>query len=201
MSAEARNLVACHDCDLLQRLPAEPPRGRVRCGRCGAVLHRHGHDVVQVPFALGVTAAILFLLANTFPLLEFRFQGQSTTAYLLQGVFELQAEGMPMLALVVLVAILLAPAVQIALLLYVYGPLSFGRLAPGFPVAVRSLQAVTPWSMLEIFLLGVLVASVKLAEQATILPGPAAWSLGALIFVLAAAAAQVHPHFLWERVR
>ena len=54
--------------------------------------------------------------------------------------------------------------------------------------------------MLEIFLLGVLVAAVKLAEQASIAPGPAAWSLGGLIVLLAAASTQVHPQRLWERV-
>jgi paraquat-inducible protein A len=54
--------------------------------------------------------------------------------------------------------------------------------------------------MLEIFLLGVLVAGVKLAEQATIEPGPAVWALGLLVIVLAAAATQVHPHRLWDRV-
>jgi paraquat-inducible protein A len=108
---------------------------------------------------------------------------------------------MTLLALTVLVATLLAPAAQIALLLYVYGALSLGSQPPAFAAAVRLLQAITPWSMLEIFLLGVIVASVKLAEQATILPGPAAWSLGALTLALAAAATQVHPHHLWERIR
>ncbi|MGB5761167.1 MAG: paraquat-inducible protein A, partial [Sedimenticolaceae bacterium] len=64
----------------------------------------------------------------------------------------------------------------------------------------RLIQGVLPWSMLEIFLLGVLVAAVKLAENAVIVPGLAAWSLGLLVLVLAFAATQVHPHRLWEQV-
>jgi paraquat-inducible protein A len=186
---------------MLQRLPAEPPRGRLRCGRCGAVLHRQGHDIVQLPFALGVAAAILFLLANSFPLLEFRFQGRTTTAYLLQGVFELHQQGMSLLAVTVLASTLLAPGLQILLLLTVYGQLALGRPGRSFVPAVRLLQRITPWSMLEIFLLGIIVASVKLAEQASIVPGPAAWALAGLTLMLAAAATQVHPHRLWERVR
>ena len=54
--------------------------------------------------------------------------------------------------------------------------------------------------MLEIFLLGVIIATVKLAEEATIVAGPAAWSLALLVIVLAAAATQVHPQRLWDRV-
>ena len=194
------DLVACHDCDLLQRLPAERGRGRVRCRRCGCVLHHRGHDVVALPLALGITALVLFVLSNAFPLLEFGLQGQRASSYLLGGISELYAQGMPLLAGVVLLTTVVAPLLHIALLIYLYLPLLFGWRAPGFVGALRVVQAVLPWSMLEIFLLGVLVAGVKLAEQATILPGPAAWSLGLLVIVLAAAATQVHPHRLWDRV-
>ena len=195
-----QDLVACHDCDLLQRLPPQPPRGRLRCVRCGALLHEHGHDIVQAPLALAVAALVLFLLANSFPLLEFRFEGRTTTAFLFGGIRELYLQGMPILATTVLIVILVSPALHIGLLMYVYGPLTLGRQPPAFPGALQLIQAVIPWSMLEIFLLGVIVASVKLAERASIVPGPAAWALAALAVVLAAAATQVHPGRLWERV-
>lgn len=194
------DLVACPECDLLQRLPPDQGQGRVRCGRCGCVLHHQGRDVIVVPLALGITAMILFVLSNTFPLLEFGLQGHRDSSYLLAGIRELFAQGRPMLASVVLFTTVLAPALHIGLLIYLYLPLVLGRRPPGMVAALRLVQAVLPWSMLEIFLLGVLVAGVKLAEQATIEPGPAAWSLGLLVIVLAAAATQVHPHRLWDRV-
>jgi paraquat-inducible protein A len=194
------DLVACHECDLLQRLPAEGSHGRVRCRRCGCVLHRQVRDVVTVPLALGLTALILFVLSNAFPLLDFGLQGRHDTTYLLAGIRELYAQGMPLLASVVLFTTVIAPALHIALLIYLYLPLAIGRRPPAFATALRAVQAILPWSMLEIFLLGVLVAAVKLAEQATIVPGAAAWSLGLLVIVLAAAATQVHPHRLWDRV-
>jgi paraquat-inducible protein A len=194
------DLIACHECDLLQRLPSELGRGRVRCRRCGCVLHHRGRDLVAVPLALGITALILFILSNVFPLLEFGLQGQRDSSYLLGGIGELYAQGMPLLASVVLFTTVIAPSLHIVLLIYLYLPLLFGWRAPGFVTALRIVQAVLPWSMLEIYLLGVLVAAVKLAEQATILPGPAVWSLGLLVVVLAAAATQVHPHRLWDLV-
>jgi paraquat-inducible protein A len=193
------HLVACHECDLLQRLPSRAPAGRLCCARCGAVLHRHGRDMIELPLALALAGLVLFALSNLYPLLEFRLQGSSDTTYLLAGIAALYAQGMPILATVVLFTTVLAPALHLALLIYVYGALRLGRRPPGFARALRLIQAILPWSMLEIFLLGVIVAAVKLAAQASIVPGPAAWSLGLLVLVLAAAATQVHPHRLWER--
>ena len=69
------DLLACPECDLLQRLPPEGAPGRVRCRRCNHVLHHAGHDVIAVPLALGVAALVLFILSNVFPLLEFGLQG------------------------------------------------------------------------------------------------------------------------------
>ncbi len=194
------DLVACHACDLLQRLPAERGRGRVRCRRCGALLHHLGRDAVGAPLALGLTALILFVVSNAFPLLEFGLQGRHDETYLLAGIRELYAQGRLLLATVVLFTTVIAPLLHIVLLIHLYLPLALGRRPPAFAAALRAAQAILPWSMLEIFLLGVLVAAVKLAEQATIVPGVAAWSLGLLVIVLAAAATQVHPHRLWDRV-
>ena len=194
------DLVACHECDLLQRLPADRARGRVRCRRCGCVLHHQGRDVVSTPLALGFTALVLFVLSNVYPLMDFGLQGQRDSTYLLAGIRELYAQGMPVLASTVLFTTVIAPALHITLLIYLYLPLSLGRRPPAFVAALRLTLAIIPWSMLEIFLLGVLVASVKLAEQATIVAGPAAWSLGLLVIVLAAAATQVHPHRLWDLI-
>ncbi|MCB1772060.1 MAG: paraquat-inducible protein A [Gammaproteobacteria bacterium] len=195
------HLVACHECDTVQRLPDDPARGRVRCARCGHVLHRCSGDLVATPLALGLAAAVLFVVSNTWPLMDFTLQGYRDSTYLLAGISQLYAQGMTILATVVLLTTFVAPLVHILLLVYVYLPLAFGRRPPGFPIAIRVTQGVVSWSMLEIFLLGVIVAAVKLAEQATIVPGPAAWSLGLLVVLLAMASTQVHPHLLWQRVK
>ena len=194
------DLIACHECDLLQRLPAQHTRGRVRCRRCGCILHHGGRDPVAAPLALGLTALILFVLSNSFPLLDFSLNGQRASTYLLAGIVQLYAQGAVLLAAVVLLTTVIAPLLHIALLVYIYLPLLVGRRPPAFVGALRIVQAVLPWSMLEIFLLGVIIATVKLAEEATIVAGPAAWSLALLVIVLAAAATQVHPQRLWDRV-
>ena len=154
-----------------------------------------------MPLALGVAALILLVVSNSFPLLEFRIQGQRDSTYLLAGIQALYGQGMPLLASVVLLTTVIAPGLHVGLLIYVYLPLCLRRQPAAFAPALRLLQAVIPWSMLEIFLLGVLVAGVKLAEQATIVPGPAAWALGVLVMLLALASTQVHPQRLWERIQ
>lgn len=194
------HLIACHECDQVQRLPTERARGRVRCLRCGCVLHHTGRDAIVAPLALGLAALVLFILSNVFPLLDFGLHGRHDSTYLLAGIRELFNQDMPLLASVVLFTTVIAPLLHISLLIYLYLPLALGYRPPAFVAALRLVQAILPWSMLEIFLLGVLVAGVKLADQATIVAGPAAWSLGLLVFVLSAAATQVHPQRLWEHV-
>ena len=138
------------------------------------MLDHGGRDPVAAPLALGITALILFVISNVFPLLEFGLSGQHDTAYLLAGIRQLYAQPAPLLASVVLFTTVLAPLLHIALLIYIYLPLQFGRRPPAFVAALRLVQRILPWSMLEIFLLGVLVAAVKLAEQATIVGASAA---------------------------
>jgi paraquat-inducible protein A len=196
----SRDLVACHACDLLQRLPPEQGRGRVLCHRCGTVLHYRGRDPVTLPLALALSAMILLVVSNAFPLLEFSIQGRQDSTYLLAGIAQLLAQGMPLLALVVLLTTVVAPVLHIGLLVYLYLPLALGRRPPAFVATLRLVQAVLPWSMLEIFLLAVVVAAVKLAEVASIVPGVAAFALALLVVVLAVASTQVHPRRLWERV-
>jgi paraquat-inducible protein A len=194
------DLVACHECDLVQRLPATAARARIRCHRCGCMLHRSGGDPLATPLALALASLVLFLLSNVFPIMAFTLRGVSDTTYLLGGIYQLYAEGRALLAGVVLLTTFVAPLLHIALLIYLYLPLSLGRRPLAFAGALRLAQLVVPWSMLEVFLLGVIVASVKLAEQAIIVPGIAAWSLGLLVVLLTAASARVRPRVLWSRV-
>lgn len=197
---DPRALIACHDCDLLQHLPTAQGRARVRCVRCNCVLDHQGHEEITAPLALALAALVLLIVSSSFPLLEFSMQGQRDSTYLVGGIQGLFGQGMPLLATVVLLTTLVAPLLHIGLLIHLYLPLWLGRRPHGFPFALRLAQTVIPWSMLEIFLLGVLVAAVKLAEQATIAAGPAAWALAGVVVLLAAASTQVHPQRLWERV-
>ncbi|MGD8542439.1 MAG: paraquat-inducible protein A [Desulfobacteraceae bacterium] len=193
------HLMACHDCDLLYRMPAVPHGMTATCGRCGAVLARPKRNGLERSLALAMAGLVLFLLANSFPFLGFKVQGQVRETLLLTGIWELYLQGLPHLALLVLVTTVLAPLAQLLALVYVLLPLKCDRPAPGMFRVFRWLRSVAPWSMTEVFMLGILVSLVKLAKMAEIIPGTAAFCFMALIIVLAACMSSLDAHEIWGR--
>lgn len=193
-------LVACHDCDLLHRVREIPDGGSARCVRCGALLYRRKDDSVDVVLALTVAGLILFGLANAFPMLTMRLDANFQETTLLTGVQQLWAQGMRGLAALVLLTSMLVPLIKLLLLAYVLFPLRLGHTAPGTARALRLVLGLQPWAMMEVFLLGVLVAMVKLANTADILVGPAMYAFGFLILILAGVTASLDPQAVWERV-
>lgn len=199
MSAGA--LTLCPECDLLQRSPQLPPGGTSRCVRCGQTLHRDRPDSIDRTLALTITGLVLFAIANAFPFLSFEMQGQVTETTLMTGVRDLVAQGKGEVAAVVFFTSILAPGLQLALLLVVLAPLKWGgRLPPGFPTLFRWFKRLVPWGMMDVFMIGILVSVVKLTDMANIVPGLSLFAFVVLIFVLAAAQASLDPDAVWDRV-
>jgi paraquat-inducible protein A len=103
-------------------------------------------------------------------------------------------------ASLVFVTTILIPAMEMSLMLYVLVPLKLGQVPQGLAPILRVLQSVRPWSMTQVFILGVLVALVKLQHLAHVVPGIALWSFGGLILLLTAAVASFNTHELWNMV-
>lgn len=191
----------CEECDLLQRTPPLPPRGAARCARCGHRLHRHRPASLDRTLAYALTGLVLFIVANSYPFLSFEMQGQRTETTLSSGVVDLIEQGKAEVAAVVLFTAILAPGLQLLLLLIVLTPLKLGHgLPPGYPTLFRWFKTVVPWGMMDVFLIGILVSVVKLADMATIVPGISLFAFVILIFVLAAAQASLDPDIVWDRI-
>ena len=197
--AEAK-LIACHECDLLQREVHLPLGGIVRCGRCGAELYRSHPDSFERTLALTTCAILLFVIANSFPIIGLKLQGQIIETTLFYTVQTLWNEDMKSIGVLVFITTMAMPALELLALTYLLLPLRSGFAPPHFAVVFRTLQAVKPWGMVEVLMLGVLVSLVKLANLASVIPGIALWSFGALMFVMAAVAAVFDPRDLWARV-
>jgi len=195
----ANSLVACHECDLLHRIKPLPGGGVAQCVRCGAVLYRQKKDSLNRTLSLTIAGLILFVVANTHPFLALKSGGLVQQTTLITGTKELYAQGMEVLALLVLFTSILAPLVHLIGMLYVLLPLKFNRLARNLPKVFRLVQSLQPWGMLEVFMLGILVSVVKLAKMAKIVPGIALYSFLVLIFVMAASSVSLDPHVIWER--
>jgi paraquat-inducible protein A len=193
-------LVACHDCDLLAQLGDLPEGTSAWCRRCGGLLRRRRRNSIERTLALTLAASVLFAVANLFPFLSFEMRGRVTETTLATGVFDLWEQGVPAVALLVGFTAVAAPFAQLALLLYVLLPIRLGRIPWQMPRAFRLLRRLQPWSMMEVFLVGILVAVVKLLDLADVVPGLALWAFGGLIVVLAGALASLDPEAVWERL-
>ena len=192
-------LMACHDCDLLHRIPAISEGMTATCSRCGASLVKTKKNSLERTLALAITGLMLLIMANSFPFLGFKIQGQVRHTLLLTGIQQFYKSGMPWLALLVLFTTVIAPLAQLLSLIYVLLPLKYRRRPPGMFHVFRWMQMIQPWSMMEVFMVGILVSIVKLAKMAQILPDIAVFCFMALIFVLAACLASLDPHLVWDQ--
>lgn len=170
------------------------------CARCGGVLRRRRRNSVERTLALTLAASVLFAVANAFPFLAFDMRGQVTQTTLATGVVDLYRQGLPEIAALVGFTAVLAPFLQLSLLLYVLLPIHLGRIPWQMARAFRLLRHIQPWSMMEVFMVGILVAITKLVDMAQVLPGLALWAFAGLIFVLAGAMASLDPEAVWERL-
>ena len=193
-------MIACHECDLIHRIQPLAEGTIASCSRCGAGLLRHKPNSLERTIALTFAGLILFVLANSFPFLAMKIDTQVQQSTLITGVKELYAQGMWEIALLVLLTTVVLPFVQLSSMLYVLLPIKFNRRTWMMVPIFRLLQKVQPWSMMEVFMLGILVSIVKLAGMASMIPGASLFAFLALIFVLAASMATLDPHLVWERV-
>lgn len=185
---------------MLQRQPALQHHGSALCGRCGAVLFKSIPDSVDRVIALALAGLVLFAVANVFPFLAFEAGSQTTQTTLFTGVRELYAQGIWVLAGLVFFTCILAPLVQLILMLYIFVPIKIGKVAQFTKPAYRLLRHMQDWNMIDVFMMGILVALVKLTKMATIIPGVAMWSFVVLIFVVTGASASIDGRVIWDRL-
>lgn len=191
-------LIACHECDLLQTEPRLAPGETAHCTRCDALLARNPPDSLDRTLALTLTAAILYVLANAYPLVGLEMQGQRVEVTLIEAVRILWQDGvMPVAGLVFGTAVLF-PLLELVMILLVLVPLRMGRISPRLAPFFRLVRSVKPWGMVEVFLLGMLVSLVKLSHMATVLLGPAFWAMAALILALTLAGRAFDSRLLWR---
>ncbi len=192
--------VACPECDLLQRLPQLPVGGKARCPRCGDTLATNPTDALDRPLALVVAAAIVFIVANTTALMGLSAVGRHASTTIVGGVTEMWQQGEPITALIVAFCALIAPGGYILLMLTV---LLAARRPPARPWVgelLRWADAMQPWAMGEVMILGILVALIKIAELATVDPGIGMFAVGALVVLFTSITVTFDPREVWKRI-
>ena len=191
-------LIICEFCDSVYRRGLLPDGAAARCRCCGTVLYRNSPANIDLRLALIITALVVFAVANSYPLMKLGVAGRYSEATLLQMIGLTYDSNVMPIALVVAAAVFLFPLLQMCLYAYVLLPLRRGRVPVAFAGAMHALRQMQPWTMVEVFLLGMLVAVVKLGAMASATPEIGMWCFALLTFLLTLLSSQdLEP--LWER--
>jgi paraquat-inducible protein A len=195
------NLVACPDCDLLQRIPVLTAGGKARCHRCRRILAVDKTMAIERTLALTIAAFIFFVLANLEPLLGLATHGRQTSTTIFGSVLEMWGRGYEITAVLVGFCAILAPAVYISFMLVI----NFMALRPPAPwwigILLHWSDRQQTWSMPEVMLLGILISLIKLSDIATMIPGVGMYAAGALIILLASIKISFDPTVIWQRLQ
>jgi paraquat-inducible protein A len=193
-------VIVCPSCDLAHRAGMEPASERTRCARCLAPLQRPENGSIDTALALSISALVLFLLSNAYPLVAIQSNGSTRSTTLIGAALGFYHQDHAGLAALVFITTVAGPFLQIAGLLYLLIPLRRKQQAPGQNIVFRLLALVRPWTFIEVFMLGALVALVRVAAYARVLPGVALWSCALLMLTLAALSSRTSPGQFWRWV-
>jgi paraquat-inducible protein A len=191
-------LIACPECDTLQREIPLPRGGHADCVNCGEALYHSARGGLAHTVALTVTAAVLFCIANSLPIASLDLGAAGVRETTLFGtVRAVWEQGRWPVALMILWMGMVAPALEITAMLYMVVPLWMGNCPRLLPLAFRIVPLARTWSLMDVFMLAVAVALIKLGDLATIIPGPALFAFGFLIVCLTMVGLLFDPREIW----
>jgi paraquat-inducible protein A len=194
------NRVGCVECDLLVSVQALAVGERASCPRCGHLLTANTDDGFTRSLALAVAAAMLLLMSMLFPFLSLQANGLEQVMTLPRSAYELYLDGYLSIAILVMGPIIVIPALMIGTLVSLLVPLRSGTRAPWLVSAGRFLFTLNPWSMVEVFVIGVLVSLVKIGAMATVILGISFWAYVAFSICFIATLTNLDRMELWERI-
>ncbi|MGF6488182.1 paraquat-inducible protein A [Pseudomonas frederiksbergensis] len=182
--ATTDQLIICEHCDCVYEKVTLAKHQKALCTCCGGVLQRYNGLSVEQRLALAFTATVLWIFANFYPVMSISLKGLKNSATLWDSVLALSQGPITFIALVAAISIIIAPLFQLVLLIWVLSFALGHRRSPGFKLCMRWLETLRPWSMLEVCLLGAMVAVFKLAGLLDVIPGIGLFALAVLSLLL-----------------
>lgn len=198
--ADAR-IIACKACGLVQRLEGSHPELAAECCRCGSTLFRHQPDSLRRTAAFSLAALCLYAPANIYPILRMDYYGAYSESTVWDGCVKLFEQGQWPVAVIVFCASILIPLFKLLGLFFLVGTTKSGSPLRQMERTwiYKVIKVAGPWAMLDVFLLAVLVALVKLDQMATVLPGPGLAAFTAVVVLTILASASFDPELIWEK--
>jgi len=192
--------IACSECDLLQHLPELPPGGKARCSRCGYMVATRTADPIDRPLALTLTSLIVLIIANTASLMRLSAVGRHASTTIVGGAYDMWVQGQELTAVIVAFCAVIAPAGYLLFMLTVLLAVRRPPAPQWVGEMMRWAESMQPWSMMEVMLLGILVALIKIAELATVSAGIGMYAVGALVLLFPAIMISFDSDEIWQRV-
>lgn len=196
-SARQQGYLLCRNCHTLYPLEAQ----NQHCELCGTVLHSRMSHTLQRSWAFLWAAIICFFPANMLPIMTFKSFGSGSPSTILSGIVELFSHGLWGIGLVVLIASIVIPCLKIIGMLILLLSLKYRwqTTARQKTWLYRAVEWVGRWSMLDIFVIAVLVALVQLGSLATITPGHGATAFAAVVILTMLAALNFDTRLIWDK--
>ncbi|WP_250464966.1 paraquat-inducible protein A [Microbulbifer litoralis] len=191
---------ACHECDLLLTGPLAPRGRKLVCPRCEAILHRNPRRSLHYTAALSLTGLLLFIPAASLPLLSFSIFAFGADNTLFNGVQSLFAEGYYWMSTLVLFCSVVAPLGKFLLLCFICWGSASALLDRPVATAVRWYQHLKEWGMLDVYMLGILVALVKMSDLGKMEMGPGLYCFAAMMLVANLTTLSFDPESVWARM-
>lgn len=200
VTAVRASLLSCHACHKLNRAKRPPKGCQQVCSRCGTRLHFRKPNSLARSWALTLTALILYIPANLLPVMTVISYGRGKPDTILSGVIHLIKARMYPIALIVFVASIVVPIVKLIAITYLL--ISVQKKSRRHPrqrtILYRVTEGIGRWSMLDIFVIGILSALVKLGSIATIEPGLGAVFFAGVVITTILAAMSFDPRLIWD---
>jgi len=197
-TASTETLASCRICGLTQRVEAPAAGYRAACCRCATILEGDKPDSLNRTLAFAASALILYVPANLLPIMSFEYFGAVEHNTVWSGVVNLYKSGMWFIAAVVFMASILVPLVKLTILFFLALSSKTGRGAKLKTALYRLIRAVGAWAMLDVFMLSILVAAVKLGQLAKITPGPGALPFTLVVIFSVLASESFDPRLIWR---
>ena len=193
-------VIICGTCNQHQRLDDLKPGMAAQCCRCGSVITERRAGSLELTAALSLAALILYVPANLYPILRMNLHGAYSESTVWDGVVSLFRHDQQLVAIVVFLASILIPLCKLTglFLLVVTAKLKSTRWRHERTQLFRLIDVIGPWAMLDVFLLAVLVALVKLEQLATILPGTGLVAFTAMVVLTILATLSFDPALIWN---
>jgi paraquat-inducible protein A len=192
--------ISCHSCHLLCRINFSKIGKSLVCPRCGSTLHQRKPNSLKRTWALVLTAIVFYIPANLLPVTVVISFGKSQSDTIMSGVIYFIASGMWPIALIIFVASILVPMLKLIILTFLL--ITVQRKSAWRPKdrtrLYRLTEAVGRWSMVDIYVVTILVALVNLGNLATIQAGPGAGFFAAVVVITMFAAMSFDPRLIWD---